>query len=192
MEAFEHIGKIYLETLGNTVSTNVKFNVKKKTNKQRYDEYQEHGYEIDLVASKHNSLQLVSVKSFFGSAGVDRQGFKGLADETKKTHYGLYKIFNDETIREGILKKASEKYGYPKDLITVSLFVGKFKKADEFDITKHLNGIIAGAGPIQVVTLEKIVNQLLGAAKSKTYINDPVIMTVKVLSTTGNIHQASL
>lgn len=87
MEAFEHLVKVYLEAQGYVVTSNVKFPVKKKTKKTSYDEYQTHGYEIDIVAARNDSLLLGSVKSFFGSGGVSRQCFTGCADTSKKTEF---------------------------------------------------------------------------------------------------------
>ena len=49
MEAFEHVAKVFLESKGYAVSTNVKFPIRRRTKKQAYEEYQEHGYEVDLV-----------------------------------------------------------------------------------------------------------------------------------------------
>ncbi len=77
MEAFEHIVKVYLETQGYTVSSNVKFPVPLLTNKRTRREVQTHGYEVDVVASRVNELVLGSVKSYLGSKGVNRQGFSG-------------------------------------------------------------------------------------------------------------------
>lgn len=51
--------------------------------------------------------------------------------------------------------------------------------------TEPVNGIEAGAGPVKVVNLESIVEGLLDAAQSKTYYNDPVIMTLKTLKEAG-------
>jgi len=77
MEAFEQLVKVFLEAEGYIVTSDVKFPVRNKTKKVKYDEYQVHGYEVDVVAAKNNSLLLGSVKSFFGSGGVDRQCFIG-------------------------------------------------------------------------------------------------------------------
>lgn len=70
MESFEHVCKVALEQEDEAehfvVSTNVKFFVRRKTKKAAYDEYQEHGYEIDLVAARQGRLVLAEVKSFFG------------------------------------------------------------------------------------------------------------------------------
>jgi hypothetical protein len=95
MEAFEHVVKLYLESLGYTVSCGVKFPVRLRTKaRDGTKRYQRHGYEVDVVAAKHGELLLGSVKSFFGSKGVNRQGFRGLADPNRRTHFQRYLMFN--------------------------------------------------------------------------------------------------
>lgn len=176
MEAFEHIVKVFLESKGYIVTTNVKFPVKRRTRKKSRIEYQVHGYEVDIVAAKSNSLLLGSVKSFFGSKGVSKQGFKGIADTSKKTQYDGYIIFNEPGIRQKILKIANERYGHQIKQIKFCLFVGKFAKGHEDIIISHLNN-----NEIEVYTLQKVVDGLIEYAKSKTYINDPVLVTIKAL-----------
>ena len=185
MEAFEQVVKVFLEAKGYIVTTNVKFSIRRKTRKVKYDEYQTHGYEVDIVAARHDSLILASVKSFFGSVGVNRQGFKGIADNSRQTHFKNYAMFNEPEVTEGILREAEKRYGYPLSQTQFYLFVGKFKAGDEIIITDHLSGIEVGAGPVKVVNLENIVEGLLDAAQSKTYYNDPVIMTLKTLKEAG-------
>jgi len=68
MEAFEHVAKVFLESRGYAVSTNVKFPVRRRTKKQAYKEYQEHGYEVDLVDAGNQYLQFKNGVSL--SAGV--------------------------------------------------------------------------------------------------------------------------
>lgn len=185
MEAFEQVVKVFLEANGYIVTSNVKFPVRRKTKKLRYDEYQTHGYEVDIVAARHDSLILGSVKSFFGSVGVNRQGFRGIADTSRQTYFQSYAIFNEHEIREGILSEAEKRYGYPRSQIQFWLFVGRFKAGNESIITNHLSGIETGAGPVRVVNLNSIIEGLLEAAQSKTYYNDPVIVTLKALKEAG-------
>jgi hypothetical protein len=94
------------------VSTNVKFPVERKTRKRAYYEYQTHGYEIDLVAARRDCLVLAGVKSFFGSRGVSRQCFRGLADERRRTSYERVKGFDDPELRNDVTAKACELYEY--------------------------------------------------------------------------------
>jgi hypothetical protein len=185
VEAFEQVVKVFLEAKGYIVTSNVKFPVRRKTKKVRYDEYQTHGYEVDIVAARHDSLILGSVKSFFGSVGVNRQGFRGIADSSRQTHFQNYAIFNEDEIREGILLEAEKRYGYPRSQIQFCLFVGRFKAGDETIITNHLSEIEAGVGPVRVVNLKNIVEGLLEATQSKTYYNDPVVVTLKALKEAG-------
>lgn len=185
MEAFEQVVKVFLEAKGYVVTSNAKFPVRRKTKKVKYDEYQTHGYEVDIVAARHDALILGSVKSFFGSVGVNRQGFRGIADNSRQTHFQNYAMFNEREVRDGILLEAEKRYGYPQSQIQFYLFAGKFKAGDEIVITDHLSEIEAGVGPVRVVNLESIVEGLLEAAQSKTYYNDPVVMTLKALKAVG-------
>ena len=182
MEAFEHIVKVFLESQGYVVTTNVKFPVKRKTKKASYEEYQTHGYEVDIVGARSNSLLLGSVKSFFGSGGVSRQGFKEIANAGRKTHFDQYKIFNEIEVRDGILKEASSRYGYPLKHIQLCLFVGKFSFGEEQTITDYLEKKY-----IKVYNLRMIIEGLLEAAKPSTYMNDPVVATIKALQLAGLI-----
>jgi hypothetical protein len=185
VEAFEHLVKVYLETQGYIVTSNVKFPVRRKTKKAKYSEYQEHGYEVDIVGGRHDRLLLGSVKSFFGSRGVDRQGFKGLADLGKRTVFERYTMFNETEVRDGIMLAASQQYGYPTANIQFCLFVGNFVEGDKQIIIEHLNKISIGSGPIIVHDLKTIITGLLKASQSKTYYNDPIIITLKALKQAG-------
>lgn len=179
MEAFEHIAKIFLESEGYAVSTNVKFPVRIRTRKQAYEEHQVHGYEIDLVACRADTLLLGSVKSFLGSYGVDRQFFHAIADPSKKLKGD--KFFNDPAIAEGILSDASARFGYPRARIFSALFVGKFRPGHEADIRRHLESTVVGAGPIRLFDLSTIMDGVIIEAQKKTYRDDPVIVAVKSL-----------
>jgi hypothetical protein len=182
VEAFEHLVKVAMEAEGLIVCGNLKFPVQRQTRK-RTKELQTHGYEIDLVGARSELLVLSSVKSFFGSRGVSRQGFKGLADESKPHKYGGYKLFNYEDIREGVIEQASKRFGYPKRSIELRLYVGRFQNAEaKRAITEHLGKIVAGRGPIKVYDLNQILELVSRAANSKTYFNDPVIITVKAMT----------
>jgi hypothetical protein len=189
MEAFEHLVKVALEAENYVVTSNLKFFVKRKTKKTAYEEWQKHGYEIDLVGAKSGSLVLASVKSFLGSLGVNRQSFVGLADTQKKEDYGGYKIFNDLDLGSAIVEAAAQQFGYSASQVGLRLYVGKFKTGDEATIRAHLGGIHLGAGPVEVYGLNEIVRALLKIADSKTYINDPVVMTLKALRAAGVLHE---
>ena len=182
MEGFEHVVKVALESEDLIVTSNLKFPVKRQTRKTNHAEFQTHGYEIDLVGARRDRLVLASVKSFFGSRGVGLQGFRGLADESKKTRYAGHLLFNSEDIRRGVIAKAAELYGYDESEIELRLYVGKFANADaKMKVTEHLAQIHAGAGPVKVYDLEAILDKVMEVAKSKTYVNDPVVALLKAL-----------
>jgi hypothetical protein len=182
MESFEHLVKVALESENLIVATNLKFHVKRRTRKASVKEEQTHGYEVDLVGAKNRRLVLASVKSYFGSTGVNRQGFKNIAKDGRQTYFDNYKLFNYKDIREGVIAKAASQFGYSTNQVELRLYVGHFQNDEEQqEVTKHLRTIKAGRGPIKVVGLLEIVEAALGVANSATYINDPVVMTLKAL-----------
>ena len=188
MESFEHVCRVALEQENErqhfVVSTNVKFFVRRKTKKAAYDEYQEHGYEIDLVAARQGRLVLAEVKSFFGSHGVSRQSFRGLADESRRTSYDRFKVFNDPQLRSDVAAAACDLYGYKPGQVEWRMYVGNFANGHEGDVRAHLADLDP---PVRVVGLAEITDCLAGLAQRRTYTDDPVIMTVKALSAAGRL-----
>ena len=185
MEAFEHVVKVFLETQGFAVTSNVKFPVRKRVKKAAREEFQTHGYEVDLVAARRDQLLLGSVKSFLGSKGLSRQAFVGIADTTRKTHFDLCKLFNDTEVRNGVIAEASSRYGYSNGSIRMALFVGKFAGTDEPIIRKHLVSLKVDGKPVEIFSLREIILGVVKAAQAKTYVDDPVIVTVKCLHALG-------
>lgn len=181
MEAFEHVAKVFLESQGYAVSTNVKFPVRRRTKKQAYEEYQEHGYEVDLVAARADELLLGSVKSFFGSFGLSKQFFRAIADQSKKKWWETNKLFNEREVQEGVLTVACERYHYPRNRVFLGMFVGKFKIGDEADIRAHLSEMCFGGGSVRLYDLSMIMKGVVAEAKRKTYRDDPVIVALKAL-----------
>lgn len=176
MQSFEHICKVALEADGFVVTSNIKFPVQRKTKKTNRDESQIHGYEIDLLGARADQLILAEVKSYLGSRGVQRQGFIGLADESKKTHFDRYKLINDSSLRDDVVRLACERFGYTSDKVTLRLYVGKFASGHADSIRNHL-----GTKNIEVISLDEIVTSIFRLASSSTYIDDPVVMTVKAI-----------
>jgi hypothetical protein len=185
VEGFEHIVKVAMEAEGFIVSGNLKFPVKRKDKKGRE---QTHGYEIDLVGAKKDKLVLASVKSYFGSIGVNKNSFIQLANiknptSRQKRNYNLYKIFNYEEVRKGVIRSATKRFGYHPHEVEIRLYAGKFRNEDDKKaITNHLGKIKAGGGPIKVFALDQIFDELFKVLDKKTYFNDPVIMTLKAIT----------
>jgi Holliday junction resolvase-like predicted endonuclease len=189
MESFEHLCKVALEAERFVVTGNVKFIVRRKTQKKAHAEYQEHGYEIDLVAARGDQLVLAEVKSYFGSRGVNRQGFRQLADETRRTHYDRFKLFNDSELRAEVCALACEQYGYESDRLKLRMYVGNFARGHEQAVREHLANL--RPIPVQVVGLGEIVPAIIGLAGKRTYTDDPVVMTVKALAAAGRLTGAT-
>jgi hypothetical protein len=190
MESFEHLCKVALESEGYVVTSNVKFPVRRLTKKQAREEFQEHGYEIDLVAARRTRLVLGEVKSFFGSQGVNRQSFEGLADTSRRTRFEGYKLLNQPDLRNAVVSRAAETYGYKPSQVEMRLYVGKFAGGHEADIRNHF---AAFANPkVSIIGLNQIVDSILLAADRKMYTNDPVVMTVKALRFAGRLVEPGL
>ncbi|MEZ5110342.1 MAG: hypothetical protein R2732_02410 [Microbacteriaceae bacterium] len=60
VEAFEQFVALALEAEGLVVSSALKFPVKRRTRKTAYEEWQTHGFEVDLVAARADKLVLAT------------------------------------------------------------------------------------------------------------------------------------
>lgn len=188
MEGFEHVVKVAMQADKLIVASNLKFPVKMKTRKTSADEHQTHGYEVDLVGARNGKLVLASVKSFFGSEGVGKKGFAGLLPVSHPKQESLYKMFNIPELQRGIITAACDQFGYSPDQVELRLYVGKFRsQAIQDEITSFLKHPRAGLQPVTVIGLEEILDKVLEVVRSKTYINDPVVMTLKALKHAGRI-----
>ncbi len=187
MESFEQFVAIAMEAEGLIVSSAIKFPVQRQTRKTMHAEVQTHGYEVDLVGARSNNLVLATVKSFFGSRGVAAEHVTGTSSDTRAK--SLYLLLNDPLIRDSVIGAAAERYGYPLDQVTVRLYVGKFaaptKGTHEATIREWCAGQHVGGGPIEVHGLPDVVAAVRAAASSKTYRDNPVLVTMKVLDAAG-------
>ncbi len=178
MEAFESFVALALESEGLVVSGAVKFKIALPTKKQKL-EIQEHGYEVDLVAARSDRLILATVKSFFGSQGVKAKEVAGVSGKSADAGY---KMLNRPEVRNGILKAAAQLYGFSERQIEFRLYVGKFNSvSQEVETRKWCESQNVGVGAIRVVSVDEIVEVVRAKAKSNTYMNNPAIVTLKVL-----------
>lgn len=183
MEAFEQFVAVSLEAERYVVSGSVKFPVKRRVNKTERVEVQTHGYEVDLIGARADSLVLATVKSFFGSRGVQAAEVTGKGGST-----GLYRLLNDRVIRAGVIKGAAERYGYREDQVSLRLYAGKFagrNGADREPIERWCQRQRAGKGAIEVVPLESVVSKVREASRGGTYLNNSIIVSLKVLAAAG-------
>lgn len=195
VEGFESFCKVAMETEGLVVSGGVKFPVARPTKKAPYpsgiQETQTHGYEVDLVGADANRLVLASVKSYFGSRGVLAAEVTGAAGDT-----GRYRLLNDQTIRQKVIVGACARYGYELAQVSLRLYVGKWASSKGIDnraVTLEWCATqIAGGGPISVIDVETVVEAVKGAAASSTYVDDPVIVALKVLTAAGALNSAAV
>jgi hypothetical protein len=199
MEAFEQFVAVALSSEGYIVSSSLKFPVARRTKKQSHAEVQEHSYEVDLVGARADRLLLVSVKSFFGSAGVKADDVLGAGPGA-----GGYRLLNDAEIRDGVIAGAASRYGYSTNQIRLRFCVGRFAGQDgtnerrvrEWCATQHVGG-----GPIELVTVRQVTERVRAVAVQKTYLDNPVIVAMKVLAAAelldlskpvGNVSEALL
>jgi hypothetical protein len=177
MESYESLVALAMRAENLHVSGPIKFKVTRKTKKTDYDEYQTHGYEVDLVGMRKDKLVLATVKSFFGSGGVY---FKQVSDTTGKTGSG-YKMLNDRDLRKKMIAEACKIYGYEPKEVEVRLYAGKFNGKDEQRVREWCAKEKAGGGPIEVYNLVEVIDTVVELAKSKTYIDDPALVAVKAV-----------
>ncbi len=187
MESFEQFVAVAMEAEGLIVSEAVKFPVQRQTRKVLHDEVQTHGYEVDLVGARADRLVLATVKSFLGSRGVVAEHVMGTGGDRKSRN--LYLLLNDQAIRSAVVRSAADRYGYAEAQVTVRLYVGRFaapvKHTHEPKIRKWAETQIVGGGPIEVYGLPDVIESVRKVAASKTYRDNPVLVTMKVLHAGG-------
>lgn len=187
VESFEQFVAVAMESEGLIVSEAIKFPVQRLTARRDYDEWQTHGYEVDLVGARSDRLVLATVKSFFGSRGVVSEHVMGTGGP--RSSQRLYMLLNDPVIQEGVVATAAQRYGYRKDQVELRLYVGRFAAPVS---GKHEAAIRAwaarqqvGCGPVGVYGLEDVVQAVRDVASSKTYRDNPILVTMKVLDAAG-------
>src|SRR5882672_6497829 len=168
MEAFEHFVAVALEAERFVVSAGVKFPVRRRVKEEERVEHQTHSYEVDLVAARADRLVLATVKSFFGSRGVQAREVTGDGGDG-----GQYRLLNDPTIRDGVLAGAAERYGYQPEQVSFRLYVGKFAVdgSDEAATRAWCLAQRVGAGSIEVVGPKQVIEKVRSVAARSTYIN---------------------
>jgi hypothetical protein len=178
MEAFENFVALALESEGFVVGGPYKFPLTFKTKNKNYDEYQKHGYEVDLIGANQDQLVLASVKSFFGSGGVK---FKEVSGQSG--NISGYKMLNNSEVRAGILNAACEKYGYQEDQVEFRLYVGHFASdIQEKQIREWAESQSIGSGQIGVYNATEVVGVVQEMAKHKTYSDNPSLVAVKAIN----------
>jgi hypothetical protein len=188
MEAFEQFVALAMESEGLVVSSALKFNVRRKTRKQAYDEYQTHGFEVDLVGARRDKLVLATVKSFFGSRGVVADHVVG----NDSTYSKWYALLNQADVRDGVVSGAAQKFGYGVDQIEMRLYAGRFSTAaSETAIRAWAADQVVGGGPVRVYDAASVVSTVRRAAASKQYRDSAVLATLKVLDATGSLRPMS-
>lgn len=188
MEAFEQFVALAMESEGLVVSGALKFNVKRKTRKTAYDEYQTHGFEVDLVGARSDKLVLATVKSFFGSRGVVADHVLG----NDATYSRWYALLNQQDVREAVVTGAAQRFGYDLSQIEMRLYAGRFSTAaSEGAIREWAQEQVVGGGPIAVYDAKSVVAEVRKLAASRQYRDNAVLATLKVLDATGSLRSAT-
>ena len=189
MEAFESFVAVALEADGFVVSSGVKFPVTLQTGKTARDEFQTHGFEVDLVAARANRLILGTVKSFFGSRGVAAEHVLG--ESPRSAAVKRYAVLNNPAVRSAVVRQAAKRYGYSTKQVDLRLYVGRFAGRasghHEARIRPWAKTQRVGSGTIGVVDLNEVVDKVVEVARSTQYINDPVLVALKVLAEAGRV-----
>ncbi len=177
MESYESLVALAMRSENLHVSGPVKFMLQRKTAKKAYDEFQTHGYEVDVIGMRKDKLVLATVKSYFGSGGVF---YKHLDASGEKSGSG-YKMLNDRELRREMILEACKIYGFKESEVEVRLYAGKFNGKDEQKVRDWCAKETAGGGPIQVFNLVEVIDTVIELAKSNTYIDDPALVAVKAV-----------
>jgi hypothetical protein len=187
VEAFESFVAVALEAEGFVVSEAVKFPVTLLTAKAAYEESQTHGFEVDLVGARSDRLVLASVKSFFGSRGVVSDDVIGTTPNQRRRK--RYALLNDPSVRRTVIATAAKRYGYKTRQVQVRLYVGRFAApksgTHERAVREWASKQRAGGGPIQVLSVNEVVDRVREAASHKQYRDNAVLVTMKVLEAAG-------
>lgn len=184
MEAFEQFVALAMESEGLVVSSALKFPVKRRTRKAAYEEWQTHGFEVDLVAARSDRLVLATVKSFFGSRGVVAAHVRGESTDLRAN--ALYALLNDSDIRDAVVTGAAERFGFRHYQVELRLYVGKFAGGgSEAAVREWCAEQIVGAGPVVVIGAKEVVETVREVARSKQYRDNAVLATLKVLDAAG-------
>ena len=190
MEAFESFVAVALEADGFVVSSGVKFPVKILTGKAARDEFQTHGFEVDLVAARSDKLILATVKSFFGSRGVAAEHVLG--ESPRSAAVKRYAILNDRDVRTKVVSLAARHYGYRTSQVELRFYVGRFagrgSGGHEARIRAWAKTQRVGSGSIKVVALKEVVDKVVEVAQSTQYIDNPVLVALKVLAEAGRVN----
>jgi hypothetical protein len=189
VEAFEAFVAVALEAEGLVVSPAVKFPVTLQTRRADRKEVQTHGYEVDLVGARADRLVLASVKSYLGSTGVVAEQVTG---ETTGEASRRYSLLNRPEVRGNVVKEAAKRYGYRVGQVELRLYVGKFagSGAHEHRIRRWAKRQRVGAGRIGVYGLSDVVGTVRQVASRTEYIDNPVLVTMKVLAAAGMLTEA--
>lgn len=191
MEAFESFVALTMEDEGFVVSEAVKFPVTVPVPSREGE--QTHGFEVDLVGARADRLVLASVKSFFGSRGVVADHVMGLGGQALNRRYAL---LNNPVVRDGVIARACERFGYDREQAEVRLYVGKFAGDKRGDHATRIRSWCAeqtaGGGPIRVLGLREIAEQARRVANSKTYRDNPALVAIKVLDAAGMLRPVEL
>jgi hypothetical protein len=98
-------------------------------------------------------------------------------------------LLNDPVIRAAVVKGAARRYGYSTSQVFLRLYVGRFAApaagTHEQAIRKWAAKQRVGGGRIKVYGLPDVVDAVRTAAASKTYRDNPVLVTMKVLNAAG-------
>lgn len=184
MEAFEQFVALAMETEGLVVSSALKFPVRRRTRKAAYEEWQTHGFEVDLVGARADRLVLATVKSFFGSRGVVASHVRGEAADHRFN--ALYALINDSVVQAAVVQGAAERFGFTLDQVELQLYVGRFAGGtNEAEVRSWCATQMVGSGPIAVVGAVDVVKTVRTVAQSKQYRDDAVLATLKLLDVAG-------
>lgn len=184
MEAFEQFVALAMETEGLVVGGATRYPFARLTRKASHAETQTHSYEVDLVGARRDRLVLASVKSYFGSQGVNADHLGGKS--ANRTLNARYMLLNDGDVRASVVAQAAEQYGFEQEQVELRLYVGRFApgrheaQARDWAASQHVGG-----GPIRIIGAADVVAAVRPLAQRTAYRDSAVITALKVMEATG-------
>jgi hypothetical protein len=102
-----------------------------------------------------------------------------------------YAILNNREVRSKIVRLAARRYGYSTSQVELRFYVGRFAGRSggnhEARIRAWAKTQRVGSGTIKVVDLNEVVDKVVEVARSTQYIDNPVLVALKVLAEAGRV-----
>ena len=189
MESFEQFVALAMEAESLVVSEAVKFPLVRQTAVGP----QVHGYEVDLVGARSGLLVLATVKSFLGSRGVAAEDVIGTTANERANGFTCCSMTGTSGVESYGLRRNGTATARTKSG-SASTWVGSLDRPTVSMRRRSATGAgqKVGGGPVEVFGLADVIAAVRKAAVSKTYRDNPVLVTMKVLQAAGLLRDVEI